>query len=246
MDDQSPIQQEEWDEIERFLLRRMSPEEENMFRVRLSTDNNLKKATDEMKLLIVGVQESSLEAKLDSYHSELPGRVIMGQKTGARIRPIWWLAAASVIAVLLVSAWFLLWNKNSDADLYAEFFEADPGLISAMSSSSDYEFDRGMIDYKTGNYGAAIKSWEPLLTTRPNSDTLNYFLGAANLANDNTKKAISFFEKVTISANSVFVKDACWYLALAQIKNGNRQEAIPYLEKTDHAQKEMLLKKLKD
>ena len=246
MDEQYPIQQEQWEEIERFLLQRMSPEEENMFRVRLSTDNNLKKATNEMKLLIVGVQESSLEAKLDNYHSEMQGRVIMAHKKSARIRPIWWLAAASVIAVLLVSAWFLVWNKNSDASLYAEFFEADPGLISTMGISSVYEFDRGMIDYKSGNYAAAIRSWEPLLHTKPDSDTLNYFLGAANLADHNTTKAISFFEKVTTSGNSIFVKDAYWYLALAQIRNGNRQEAIPYLEKTDHAQKEKLLKKLID
>ena len=39
--------------------------------------------------------------------------------------------------------------------LFAQFYQEDPGLITAMSSEGQYEFDRAMVDYKSGNY------WKP-------------------------------------------------------------------------------------
>lgn len=247
MDNQYPIQDGQWEEIEKFLLRNMSPEEEADFRERLSKDINLNKATDEMKLLLLGIQETSLQEKLNSFHHQMPAQAENKQAKTARLWSMkTWLAAASVMAVLFVSAYFILGKKDKNTSLYTEYFQPDPGLISAMSGAADYQFDRGMIDYKTGNYDAAIKIWEPLLKERANSDTLNYFLASAYLASDKTEKAIPFFEKVIASAISVFKNDANWYLALAHIKLGNKAKAIPYLERSEHPGKETLLNKLKD
>jgi len=32
------------------------------------------------------------------------------------------------------------------------YYKADPGLLTAMSSAISYEFDRGIVDYKSANY----------------------------------------------------------------------------------------------
>ena len=111
-----------------------------------------------------------------------------------------------------------------------------------MGTSSDYQFDRGMIDYKSRNYGAAIKIWEGVLDSKPNNDTLNYFLGSAYLAVKNTDKAIVFFEKVTLLPSGSFTKDAYWYIGLSYLKEGKTNQAVKFIQQSDHPQQKAILK----
>lgn len=213
----------------------MSPAEEQNFRERLTSDTELAKMTGEIKLLSIGIQEVSLQKKLSQFHQPTTSRKVISINK--------WLIAASVLFAVLIGTYFFTRTKNT---LYTAYFQPDPGLITPMSSTSDYSFYHAMTDYKSGNYSAAIKTWEGLLSERPSSDTLNYFLGAAYLADNKTGKAVSSFEKVIADSTSYFIKDAYWYLGLAQLKLGNKKEAIGYLEKSEHASKEKLLQELKD
>jgi tetratricopeptide (TPR) repeat protein len=245
MNNQAHIPQEVLEEIERFLLQKMSPEEEEIFRKRLLTDPDLTKKTEEMKLLSIGIQESFLEEKLDRFHEELSVPVIKKEKS-VKLLSFKWLAAASVLFAIVVTGYLFFVRTDKDAALFAEYYQPDTGLITAMGPDSDYQFNRGMIDYKTGNYEAAINTWNALLSTKPGNDTLNYFLGSAYLADKKTEEAIAAFEKLIAIPNSVFVNDAYWYLGLAQLKKGNKDTALSFLGKSDHPDKEELLKKLKD
>lgn len=242
MNNQNLIPQEQWEEIERFLLDEMSSEETERFQERLSLDPRLKKVTEEMKLLSIGIQELALQDKLTLFHEELIKDNTKQKKNGRLLSMNRWLIAASVIFVLVISGYFFFGKKNKNEALFAQYFRPDPGLVTAMGSSFNYEFDRGMIDYKSGNYEAAIKTWEGLLTSKPNSDTLNYFLGSAYLANKKTDKAISFFEKVTVLPPGSFVNDAYWYLGLSYLKKGKISDAIEYIQKSGHPQREAILK----
>jgi tetratricopeptide (TPR) repeat protein len=242
MSDQHLIPQEQWEEIERFLLHEMTSDEEERFRERMLLDSDLKKATEEMKLLSIGVQEAYLENKLDHFHKEIIPNSAEKKRNGKLLSIRRWLVAASIVFVLIISGYFFFGRKNKNAELYAEFFKPDPGLVSAMGSSPNYQFERGMIDYKTGNYEAAIKTWEGLLVAKPNSDTLNYFLGSAYLANKKTDEAISFFEKITALPAGSFTSDAYWYLGLSYLKQGKTNKAVEYIQKSGNPQREAILK----
>jgi tetratricopeptide (TPR) repeat protein len=108
----------------------------------------------------------------------------------------------------------------------------------------NYEFERGMVDFKLEHYQSAIDRWEPLLTENPANDTLNYFLGTAYLELKNTEPAIARLKKVTEKPQSKFINEAHWYLALAYILENRTEDAVKILENTNHPSKAELLNKL--
>ncbi len=241
------IPEEQLEEIERFLQHQMSPKETQSFLLRLSADAELEKSTNEMQLLVTGIQEASLQKKLAHFHEDLsPVSNIKKRGTATIITFKKALVAASIVGVIAVLGWLFLLKDTKEESLFAQYFQPDAGLISAMSTSDNYEFDRAMIHYKTGNYSAAIKTWDSLQTINPNNDTLNYFLGSAYLAKKEVGKAIPYMQKVSAAPNSFFVKDAHWYLGLALLKQGKKKEAIPFLKSSDHAQKDKLIQKLNE
>lgn len=244
MNDNNNISPDQLEQIERYLQQQMSAEEQQAFVAKLSSDASLKQATDELRLLFVGVQEAALQQRLDQFHEGVTTTASTSTAKVVRMPASRkWAIAASLLIVVTVAAW-LFFTTGNKKDLYATYYQPDPGLISAMGNSDNYTFDRAMVEYKTGNYTGAIKVWDSLLATQPNSDTLHYFLGSAYLANNETGKAMEQLQQVVDKPNSPFVYDANWYMGLALLKSGKPTESIPYLQQSQHPKKEELLKTL--
>lgn len=240
------ISQEEFELIERFINKQMPAEEYEAFSKKIVVDNELRDRVDAIKLLLLGVEEAALEEKLNTFHESLnEGKpiVLSAGKVGS-IRS--WLTIAAAVLITAIGVWLVTRNYNREERFFSAYYKPDPGLISAMSTTENYSFGRAMIDYKTGNYDAAIKAWENLLISKPANDTLNYFIGSAYLAENKTNKAIEYLTKVINAGNGYFLKDAYWYMGLALLKENKREQAISYIERSEHSQKEKLLQKLKE
>lgn len=224
----------------------MSKEEYSAFKVRVSNDETLKNKTESVQLLLLGIQEALLTEKMENFHSGLSSskqnkdtRVVKGNFMKR------WMLAASVI--LLMGLGFLIYYTqfNQPQRLYSQFYKPDPGLITSMSTSDNYLFDHAMIDYKTNEYGIAVKEWQELLKSDPTNDTLNYFIGSAFLAEDKSDTAILYFQKVLSNPQSQFLNDANWYTGLALVRQNKSKEAIQFIEKSINPNKEALLLKLR-
>ena len=109
---------------------------------------------------------------------------------------------------------------------------------------NNYAFNKAMVAYKEGKYQEAIGSWEKLYQNNPDNDSLNYFLGAAHLANSEAHKAIPYLENVFPQAESSFQQESLWYLGLAYLKSGEVEKAKEFLEKSNRPEKEELLNQL--
>lgn len=236
----------EFEEIERFILHQMEVEEEAAFIERLSADAGFRAKTEELKRLFIAIQENALESKLPAFHSSFnaDNELTIKERPIFRI-PSKWLVAASVILVLVFSLWWGIFRQTKPEKLFSKYYKPDPGIISVMGVSENYAFDHAMIEYKTGNYKAAIKAWDSLLVLQPANDTLNYFLGSAYLGDQQAVKAEVYLQKVT-TTKSVFVSDANWYLGMAFLKQGKEQDAIRYIERSGHPKKQEVLNKLND
>ncbi len=246
MNNQEAISPEQLEAIERFLHNKMEPQEREAFVALISSDALLKKNVHEMRLIFLGIEEASMKEKLVTFHNN-SARKLKSFKQGA-VKPLTtqsWLAAASALLIISITAWLIFVRPDKNERLFAEYFHSDPGLISAMSTSANYSFDRAMVDYKTGNFDVAIKTWDSLQRIKPRNDTLNYFLGVASLANREPDNAINYLQKVSATRGGIFVEDATWYLGLAYLKKGKRREAIIYIERSAHEDKASLLAKLK-
>ena len=238
------ISQEEWDSIESYLLQQQTVDEQAAFEKKLSVDPTLRAKLSEIRLLLLGVGEAALHEKLDEFHRTLPSRQKEYRMTSRPSPGKTWLVAASFILFVAIASWLLLQRQNSNSKLFASYFKPDPGLMTAMSATDNYAFDRAMIDYKKGDYQKAIHTWDSLQKLQPANDTLNYFLGVAHLANQNEREAIDYLQKVSASPGSFFRADAFWYLGLTLLKEGKKEEAMAALKQSTHPEKEQLLERL--
>lgn len=235
--------QEQVEEIERFIMNEMPPDEQRAFAERVAADAALKKAVAEIQLLCLGVQEAALERRLDAFHEGVAANGQGTKKGRTRILSLkLWLVAASAAGIIAVAAWLLLFRPNAGERLFAEYYQPDTGLLTAMGTADDYAFERAMVDYKTGDYAAAIRGWKPLQEAAPTNDTLNYFLGSAHLAAGAPEAALPYLRDVL--PGSTFRGEAQWYLGLALLKMGDMPEAAAAINRSNHPQKDALLTRL--
>lgn len=239
------ITEEELELIDRYLHQQLSEAEQKNFDERLRTDSLWQQKVNEIRLFSTGIQESVLQEQLDQFHSHLT--TVANKPKTIKINPLKRLSvAASILFFVGILSWLLFFQKSGNEKLYATYYNPDPGLPTMMGVSENYEFEKAMVDYKTGDYSKAIDTWNAILKTHPDNDTLNYFIGSAHLANDNSKEALVFFDKALLVKNSVFRKEALWYKALALLKEGKKDDAIIVLKTAEHPDKEILLRKLEE
>lgn len=237
------ISQEEWEEIENYLNDQLPADRQQDFERRVGADPVLQAKLSEVRMLVIGMKEASLQNKLDQFHKEVSSqRTIPVKKKPARM---YWLAAACLLVLVVAASLFLLDKKSDNDKIFASYFVADPGLATAMGGSDDYEFNHAMIDYKRGNNESAIKSWRNLLGSRPGNDTLHYFSGVAFLAMNQADSAIYHLQQSIKKENSSFSSDANWYLALSAIRKNDIASARAYLQHTQHPRRDELLSRLK-
>jgi tetratricopeptide (TPR) repeat protein len=241
------ISQKELEAIEKFIFQQMNAEETAAFTKKLNSDLALQHKLETVKLLLVGIQEAELEKKLEEFHNGMlstkKNRFQQPTKTFAIKK---WLVAASVLVIVGLGM-LLFWNRDTKGEkLFAAYFQPEPGLISEMGTSDNYLFNRAMVDYKIGDYDAALLTWESLLASKPENDTLNYFIGSAWLAKEKEETAIAHFKKVIANENSFFKNDALWYTGLALLKSNKKMEALGFIEKAEHENKAALISKLKN
>ena len=246
MNTNNPILPQELEEIEQYLFGKLPENQLLSFTKRLESDGDLRDKVHTVRLINIGIQEDQLARDLQRFNEDL-NRSPQNQNVPKRNIPSiqFLLAAASVLILAAIGVFLFFVNPAKEERLYSEYYKPDSGLISSMSTSDDYIFDRAMIDYKTGEYQSAIQSWNSLLKERPGNDSLEYFIASSYLALDNYEEAITHFKKVTTQGSSLFEADANWYLGLAYLKLKQTDKAILSIEKSEHPQKEELLKKLR-
>ena len=71
MNNTGDISPEIFNTIERYIRKEMSAEEALAFESSLKEDEILKQQVDEVRLLIIGVEEASLFSSIDKWHTEL-------------------------------------------------------------------------------------------------------------------------------------------------------------------------------
>ncbi len=217
--------------IERYLTGNMTAGEVSVFEIQLQQDVEFKNKTEEVRALLTGISEQSLSARLNDFHTQISSE----NKPSARIVPMMKkvLMAASILAVTFVTVWWFAARKSGTDELYANLYSPDPGLATVMGGSSDYEFDKAMVEYKNGEYDKALEAWTTLLKNDPKNDTLMYFVGVAFQAKDDSR-GIEHLQKVSADASSAFNKDASWYLGLYYLKTGQKEKALTYIERSGH------------
>lgn len=224
--------QEDFELIERYHMGLLDPVEEEEIRSKILADKDFASLVREIGDLQLGVERAALASRLDSFHAG-----IQQERTKAPIKPLrpslFWGVAASLFLGLTAGIWWMFGQKSPGEQLYQAYFRPDPGLVTAMSGDSNYEFDRAMVDYKVGNYADAITRWEKLRVEDPKNDSILYFLGMSNLAIGSQIQAEKLLSEVVSLPESEFGAEASWYLGLVFLKKGDLDRAKTYLQRSE-------------
>ena len=244
------ISQEEFERIEIYLNNQLTPNEKLAFEKAIQEDPSLAKKVDEVKQLLLGIEAAALKNDLDSFHEEIhpvrklhtkPLQVDKSSKNSKNMVLVYSIAAA--IVVILGIFWFMK-DSNTPDKLFAKHFTPDPGLPTVMSTTSEYSFYEGMVDYKRKEYDVAIEKWKKLIPEKQNNDTLDYFLGVAYLAEGDAKTSLEYLEPAQKFSNGIFKEDAYYYVALAKLKTGELEEAKKLLKENPSEKNKKLLNSL--
>lgn len=244
MENPNYISQEEFERIERFLVGEMPEDERHSFEKEISENEALRQYVAEISIILQEVATNKLRDAMNDFHEELVDSNTVESLPQSLKRTVWWPWAVAASIALALCLWVFIGNQNANERLFTAYFTPDPGLVTAMGVSDQYEFDRGMVDYKMGQYQSAIDRWEKLLQQKPENDTLNYFLGSSYLAARQGEKAIAHFQTTLNAENSLFAEDAWWYLGLTWLRQGDIEKAKEALLRSSKPEAKMLLEEL--
>ncbi len=217
------ISQDLLENVERYYNDTMLIEERTAFENKLINDTEFKSQVEDIKTLLLGIETQSLKEQLDEFHKDIPLTISKHTFPETKVLQLIKYAVAAVIVIGLGSYWFL--GQPSNEKLYAKYFVADPGLPTTMGANDNFEFYDAMVNYKHGDYKLAITKWTKHQQKKPDNDTINYFLGVAQLADNNERKAIPFLKNTTNYPESIFLNEAYFYLGLAYLKTNNLAKA---------------------
>lgn len=237
------ISQEEFELIENYLLGNLESSEQQTIEQRIQEESTFKNSVEELRTLILGLESESLKSSMNTFHDEMDKNENEAPKKA--LIPIKWYQLMAAALIVIAAGSFWLTEDRNDV-LFDKYFTPDPGLPTTMSTTDNYEFYKGMVTYKQGNYKEAIEQWEKLLVSETKNDTLNYFLGAANLARNNEAAAIDYLNKVLANDQFAFGEEATFYLGLAYLKAKDKETAIKYFKQSDNKKSSLILKEIEN
>ena len=235
------LDQPTFERIERYLLGEMTIAEKTQFELEIANNEALQNEVKLQRQMIAGIQVQSVD--LQDTTSEEYARGLArksfdnSRKIHRLIVPLLGIAAGIVLVAVVGYFWM-----NSNQDLYAKYYEADPGLPTIMGVADNYEFQDAMVDYKMEDYQKAKEKWQKLTERNSSNDTLNYYIAMADLNLNNFEKSAQSLNQ--ISTKSSFYADALWYQALIAIHEKDYDLAREKLETLDSDRAKILLSDL--
>ncbi len=240
------ISPEEWDIIESYLDVPDTPERENSWNAKLSSIPDSAKKIEHVKKIRKQIERSIRKSKIKEFHTHISKEENTKSEGGVSEKnknsKLLWYALAAIFVGLFGIFWMM--DRTPAEKIFAENFKPDIGLPLKMGTPNNVGFYEGMVEYKQGNYKNAIAQWKVLWKDNPKNDTLNYFLGVANLAQGNAKKSLEYLENQERFHQTIFNEDAAYYAALAKIKEGKFEEAKMFLKNNSSDRNTKLLQVL--
>lgn len=215
----------DFDQIEKYLLSQMSDAEHQAFETQIASDENLQTEVDNYRTLLLGIETKSLKDKLALISKEkqsIPPKKVRNLYT----KP---LAIAASILLLLSAGLFLIQSETaSPTELYAQYYNPDPGLPTVMGIEDQVDFRMAMNDYKQQSYSEALESFDAI-SEQISNDTLQYYKAMCHLNLNELDAAAGILSG--IKENSVFVERKEWYQLLIALKTNDANAAAQIANK---------------
>lgn len=233
------------EQIDDFLLDRMSQSERQAFAEELEKNRELANQVKVQQQIVGGlavIGKEQFKARLQRIKEETLAEPIPPEVKGNRVSTrIWWLAA--VIAILLAIFLIWKWNGASGEDpnvIYADLFEVYDVPIVQRDTDDQQLIQELSTYYKEGAYSAFIEGFEGRRNEFTDHPELQLSLGISYLQTKQPLKAANVLAQLEESNYPAYRDHARWYRILAALQEGNAakaQQLLPRLledENADH------------
>ncbi len=227
--------------IERYIRGELSLEERGAVEQRMAEDADFRALLEDYEVLTKGIAYSGRKAvleRLQNLDENLEGTEATVRSIAPRKqKPVVWLAAAAVVA-LLFYAGFSLFNAGPDAgELYAAYYEPYPNLVYPITRSNTTAQDPAAKPYRAyeqKDYEAALAALNA--DTKSPEDTRLFYKGHTLLALNQPEEAIEAYDALLTLPNlEQFSDPARWYKALALLKLERVEEARSVLQSLENS-----------
>ncbi len=229
--------QEQYQNVEDYLLGRLSPEEKKNFESELAIDKQLQELLDEQKSVHKALYELEYErvtARAEELRAERPDSSFKAEQPNSqkvitrsfgKLAP--YLAAAVLIGALFFAGQYF-WSSNSQSLNSIVQQESQVHHRAPMAQRSDdgqREWHRFIRLYQDKQFDRAAGAGESLIRKPSKTSEQIFYTGLAHFyaSPENPQSAIRNLE-VVAKGESAFVEDAKWYLALALLQAPDRSQ----------------------
>ncbi len=207
------MEEQKWNEIDRYLLLEMEEEERLTFEQKMEKDATLKQAVEEQQLLIKAFEQRGNQILKEELEIIYQDRKSQNTNLSRRMIPWTWLSVAASILLIIGLGYWLLPQPANNLN-FAQHFS--PYELTALrgEENGDYlnEFETL---YNQGKYKEVITHYNGNLKST-NDDKIRIALGVSYLAQGLTKEARKQFE--IAQKNPLFYDSATWYIGLSYLK----------------------------
>ncbi|HBG71764.1 MAG: hypothetical protein A2W93_06365 [Bacteroidetes bacterium GWF2_43_63] len=218
---------------ESYLLHRMTEQEAAAFEKRMIADEELVTNVEILRTLIDKIKEEDEKNLRSVLKNKEAG---FSDKRGNRkpIRRIVFRAAA--ILILMLALFAILYpslrsNQSNTIELATKYKPSEPGLPVLMDHTTNINFNEAMNLFRSGDFSAAGRNFNEMLSKKPVNDTLLYFSALCHFETNNYSMAEKNLKKLLLEKESVWNQKAEWWLALTLVAEDKKAEAAISLEK---------------
>jgi tetratricopeptide (TPR) repeat protein len=168
-----------------------------------------------------------------AFRKKLPGA---GEGQVRRLRPGTVLLRVAAVAAILLASYFTLFQSNTPAHLFEQYYTSYRLDIPIDRRSSDVvpslnaSLQNALKLYAGGQYAASIPLFEEAIIAEPGNEAAHFFAGLACLETGQFEQATGFLAPIE-KGTGIYAGKAAWYLALASLQTGDAPSAKKLLKK---------------
>jgi TolA-binding protein len=229
MTDQKRNREEFWSEIERYLQKRMSPEERMAFENEINThpERRAELALHSSMHTILGnpaeqTYRATLQQTSRQWHEKNPDAKRLRILTVKTILAI----AAILLVIILVNTWY---SREDSHDVFAQHFEPYTMILTERAigdtAMTARLLSQAIAHYNSGRYEIAANTFTQLRHAGMDEVTIQFYEGVSLLGSGDHEEATQHFQDLLEKPDHLLKEQSRWYLGLALWQGGNTEEA---------------------
>lgn len=213
--------------IEQFLANEMAPSERTAFKNELRSNPDLAR---ELKLA-QAIDSAILSDDVIDLRQKLIAAINAGKGSEKEVPVVrintrkWWYAAASLLALVAVSATlYLQTNRNLSTDsLFSQYYNSE-NIVDI--TRGDENIVDAVIKFQQKDYSTASMMFKKILDKDESNIAVWFYYGISNIETQNYQNSIKAFNTIINQNDNLYIEHAEWYLGLCYLKNNQKDKAM--------------------